>query len=82
MSKPGSYKTLTNQKKIEILEEAENTGNLKVVARKYGVCPKSIRDWRKNKLKIKENIANGVSTVSGKWVTIDSLRWRWCCLPG
>ena len=52
---------MTNQKKIEILEEAENTGNLKVVARKYGVCPKSIRDWRKNKLKIKENIANGRS---------------------
>ena len=43
MPKLGTYKTLTNQKKIEILEEAENTGNLKEVARKYGVCSKSIR---------------------------------------
>ena len=68
MSKPGTYKTLNNQKKIEILQEAEITGNLKVVARKYGVCPKSIRDWRKNKLKIKENIANGKSESKNcKW---------------
>ena len=47
MPRPASYKTLTNVKKLEILKESSDTGKIKPVAAKYGVSPKSIRDWQK-----------------------------------
>ena len=59
MPRPASYKTLTNVKKLEILKESSDTGKIKPVAAKYGVSPKSIRDWQKIEDKLRAEVGNG-----------------------
>ena len=41
-------------KKLEIVDEAERSGNVSATARSYGVQPSQIRRWRKNYQIIKE----------------------------
>ena len=45
---------LTVIRKLRILEEAENCGNIRGTVRKYCVSSFEIRTWRKNYEKIKE----------------------------
>ena len=59
MPRPNTYKTLTNEKKLEILQKLEETGNISQVAGTFGVSRKSIRDWRNNKPSLELNVANG-----------------------
>ena len=65
------------------MEEAEITSNVKVLAWKYGAKPKIVRYWRKDKLKIKYNIANVRSDSKDcKWqVGKNRFPKRCCWLP-
>ena len=57
MPRSATYKSITIAKKLEILEEAKQAKNDWEVARKYGIAPVTIRDWRKQQKKLqKENV--------------------------
>ena len=47
-------KKLTINQKCAAVEEAELTGNVRATARKWKVYPSTIRKWRKNYPKIKQ----------------------------
>ena len=59
MPRPATYKTLSIAKKLEILEETKKNCSDREIAKKYGIAPVTIRDWRKQELKLKEENCNG-----------------------
>ena len=59
MPRLATYKTLSIAKKLEILEETKKNCSDREIAKKYGIAPVTIRDWRKQELKLKEEKFNG-----------------------
>ena len=49
-----TYKTVTVRRKLQILSEAEELGNIREIARRHKVDPATIRNWRKQKNKLVE----------------------------
>ena len=49
-----TYKTVTVRRKLQILSEAEELGNISKIARRHKVDPATIRNWRKQKNKLVE----------------------------
>ena len=58
MPRPATYKTLSIAKKLEILEETKKNCSDREIAKKYGIAPVTTRNWRKHKLKLKEQYSN------------------------
>ena len=56
MPRNSTYKCIPIIKKVEILEEAKQVKNDREVARKYGIAPVTIRDWRKQQGKLEKEI--------------------------
>ena len=56
MPRNATYKSIPIIKKLEILEEAKQVKNDREVARKYGIAPVTIRDWRKQQGKLEKEI--------------------------
>ena len=53
--RPSSYKTITIEKKLQILLETDQPDStIRGVARKHGISPSSIHDWRKNRDKLQD----------------------------
>ena len=65
MPRLASYKTLSIVKKLEILEETKNNFCDREIAKKYGISPVTLRDWRKQELKLREEHSNGRSQSKG-----------------
>ena len=59
MPRPATYKTLSIAKKLEILEETKKELSDREIAKKYGIAPVTLRDWRKQEPKLKEELTNG-----------------------
>ena len=59
MPRPATYKTLSIAKKLEILEETKKNCSDREIAKKYGIAPVTIKDWRKQELKLKEENCDG-----------------------
>ena len=51
------YRSFMAKEKLRIIKEAENIGNC-AAGRTYDVSVSYIRDWRKNKLRLKEKNNN------------------------
>ena len=52
---PTTYKTITIEKKLQILLETDQPDStIRGVARKHGISPSSIHDWRKNRDKLQD----------------------------
>ena len=49
-----AYKSVSINKKLEILEEAKVAKNDQAIARKYGIAPVTLRGWRKQENKLRE----------------------------
>ena len=47
-----TYKTVTVRRKLQILSEAEELGNIREIARRHKVDPATIRKERKQKTKL------------------------------
>ena len=53
--RPITYKTITIEKKLQILLETDQPDStIRQVARKHGISPSSIHDWRKNRDKLQD----------------------------
>ena len=53
--RPTTYKTITIEKKLQILLETDQPDStIRGVARKHGILPSSIHDWRKNRDKLQD----------------------------
>ena len=59
MPQLATYKTLSIAKKLEILEETKKNCSDREIAKKYGIAPVTIKNWRKQELKLKEENSNG-----------------------